>query len=646
MSLPVPNLDDRSFQDLVDEAKRRIPKHCPEWTNHNLSDPGVALIELFAWMTELSLFRLNQVPDKFYTHMLNMMGFEPFPATAARTDLTFWLVDVVDEPVSVPAGTEVSTSGEIGASRVFTTLSDLWIRQPRLMAALVSPGPDAYVDVWDALRLANQAVIVFPRTPTTPGDRFYLGFEASLAGNAIRMEVAANVEGIGVIPTKPPLRWEVWQGAGWIPCTVYRDTTGGLNRDGQITLLVPPAHEPLTLGGQRAFWMRARVLEPEPGQPTYRASPQIRQIRVDSIGGSVTAEHSDEAPREVLGTSNGRADQRFGTRHAPVLPRSHDEVIQVVDGAVTATWEEVPDFLASRPEDHHYAWNSTTGEVFFGPLIRYADGTSRQHGAIPREGSLIVATGYRFGGGAEGNVGPAPLVDMRTSLPYVDRVENIFGAIGGVDAESVDNAKRRGPHSLRAGGRAVTSEDFERLAAEADPAIARVRCLPPEQTGAPIRLLLVPHVERPGELLELDDFALTDGMVGRVVGHLDERRILGTAIEVGTPYYQGVTIAALVTARPGRPVSLVRERALAALYRYLNPLTGGPHGTGWPFDADLNSANVFQLLEAVEGVERVEEVLFFEHDLRNHERVGFGKDLVKLSRDSLFLASNHQVVVR
>ena len=72
----------------------------------------------------------------------------------------------------------------------------------------------------------------------------------------------------------------------------------------------------------------------------------------------------------------------------------------------------------------------------------------------------------------------------------------------------------------------------------------------------------------------------------------------------------------------------------------------GPHGDGWPFDADLNSANVFQLLEAIEGVERVEEVLFFEHDLRNHERVGFGKDLVKLSRDSLFLAANHQVVVR
>ena len=85
---------------------------------------------------------------------------------------------------------------------------------------------------------------------------------------------------------------------------------------------------------------------------------------------------------------------------------------------------------------------------------------------------------------------------------------------------------------------------------------------------------------------------------------------------------------------------------MAALYRYLNPLSGGPDGNGWAFDADLNSASVFQLLEAVEGVDRVDEVLFFEYDLRNHERVGFGKELVKLGSDSLFLSTNHQVVVR
>jgi len=90
----------------------------------------------------------------------------------------------------------------------------------------------------------------------------------------------------------------------------------------------------------------------------------------------------------------------------------------------------------------------------------------------------------------------------------------------------------------------------------------------------------------------------------------------------------------------------VKERALDALYDFLNPLTGGPDGNGWPFDTDLNSAAVYQLLEAIEGVERVQEVLFFEYDLRNRTRIGSARDVVKLERDSLFLSAFHQVVVR
>ncbi len=644
MTLPVTNLDDRSFQDIVDEAKRLIPTYCPEWTNHNLSDPGVALIELFAWMTEMTLYRLNQVPDVFYTRMLNLLGFEPFPATAARADLTFWLSGALDQVAVVPAGTTVATVGDVGETRVFTTLEDLSISTPTLRASLTSMGVDVYADVWEDLRIERSAVTCF--RSVTPGDCFFLGFEQSLAGNAIRLDVTANVEGIGVMPDRPPLRWEIWQGEGWIPVRPYRDTTGGLNRNGTIILLVPNKHEPLMLGGQRAYWLRARLLVPEPGQPMYRASPQIRQLQVSSVGGTVRAEHSEVIGRELLGQSNGRPDQVFVARHTPVLPRILGETVAVTDGGITMEWSEVTDFGRSTSTDLHFAWNSTTGEVHFGPLIRYPDGSTRQHGAVPPEGAVIAITGYRCGGGAMGNVGAGTLRGLRTTIPYVADVENLSPATGGVDAETVPNAKLRGPQTLRTGGRAVTAEDFERVAGEADPSIARVRCLPPMEPGRPIRLLLVPEVTRRPEQLQLDDFALPDDMTSRVRRHLDERRILGTTIEIGTPYYQGVTVATLLTARPGRPTTLVRDRALAALYHYINPVTGGADGGGWGFDTDLNSAVVFQLLEAVEGVERVDEVLFFEYDLRNHERIGFGKDLVKLDRDSLFLSANHQAVVR
>ena len=147
-------------------------------------------------------------------------------------------------------------------------------------------------------------------------------------------------------------------------------------------------------------------------------------------------------------------------------------------------------------------------------------------------------------------------------------------------------------------------------------------------------------------MLDLDDFALTPDLVATVSSHLDERRIVGTSIEIGTPYYQGVTVAALLKALPGRPTTLVRQRAIDALYGFVNPLTGGPEGDGWPFDTDLNAATLFQILAGVEGVDRVEEVLFFEYDLRNKARLGAARDVVRLDSHSLFLSAAHQVVVR
>ena len=646
MSLPVPNLDDRRFQDIVDEAKRLIPVYCPEWTNHNVSDPGVALIELFAWMTEMTLFRLNQVPDAFYVNMLNLIGFEPFPASAARADLTFWLAGPSSEPIVVPEGTEVATAGDIGEPRVFATVADLVITQPTLMASLTSTEPDTYVDVWDDLRIEQGAVTCFPAEPLEPGAKFYLGFDRSLAGTALQLTIKANVEGIGVLPDRPPLIWEVWEGEGWVPTRVHSDTTGGLNRDGAIVLLVPAAHEALTLGRTRAFWLRARLIAPVPGQPFYRASPQLRTVAAASVGGSVTAEHSEAVFGEVLGVSNGRPDQRFALDHAPLLDRRDNERIVVATDGNLQEWTEVESFVDSTADDLHFTWSSATGTVAFGPNIRYADGSTRQHGAVPAEGARVIANKYRHGGGNAGNVGAGTLTALRSSIAYITRVDNFEAAIGGVDAETIDGAKRRAPQTLRAGARAVTAEDFERLAAEADPSVARVRCLPPEASGRPIRLLVVPAVKADLDEQHLDDFALSPLLLQRLAGHLDERRILGSTIEIGTPYYQGVTVAAMVVARPGRPASLVRERALAAVYRYVNPLVGGPDGTGWPFDADLSAANVFQVLEAVEGVERVEEVLLFEYDLRNGERLGFGREVISLERDSLFLSALNRVVVR
>src|SRR5947209_408700 len=129
MPLPTPLLDDRHFQDIVDQAKRLIPQYCREWTDHNVSDPGVTLIELFAWMTDMLLYRVNQVPDKNYIKFLELIGVKleaPRPATAP---VTFYLSAAQPVDVTIPEDTEVATvRTETSPAIIFTTETDLTIR--------------------------------------------------------------------------------------------------------------------------------------------------------------------------------------------------------------------------------------------------------------------------------------------------------------------------------------------------------------------------------------------------------------------------------------------------------------------------------------------------------------------------------------
>jgi len=91
MPLTAPNLDDREYQGLVDDAKRLVQHNCKEWTDHNVHDPGITLIETFAYMVDQLLYRLNRVPDRLYIAFLDLIGVRLLPPTAARAAVTFWL---------------------------------------------------------------------------------------------------------------------------------------------------------------------------------------------------------------------------------------------------------------------------------------------------------------------------------------------------------------------------------------------------------------------------------------------------------------------------------------------------------------------------------------------------------------------------
>ncbi len=107
MPIKPPNLDDRRYEDILAEAESLIPQYCPEWTNLSNADPGMTLVQLFSWMTELTIYRLNRVPDKTYIHFLNFIGEERQRANPSVVPVTFSLNGA--QPFELPAETTVST---------------------------------------------------------------------------------------------------------------------------------------------------------------------------------------------------------------------------------------------------------------------------------------------------------------------------------------------------------------------------------------------------------------------------------------------------------------------------------------------------------------------------------------------------------
>src|SRR4029077_21191693 len=104
MPLPRPILDDRSYEQLRDELVRRIPVYAPEWTDHNPSDPGIALLELFAFLGENLLYRFNQIPETARLEFLHLLRIPLRPAQPSRALVALTAKSATGDFVLVPPG--------------------------------------------------------------------------------------------------------------------------------------------------------------------------------------------------------------------------------------------------------------------------------------------------------------------------------------------------------------------------------------------------------------------------------------------------------------------------------------------------------------------------------------------------------------
>ena len=604
--LPSPNLDDRTFDDLVDECTLRIPRYCPEWTDHNLSDPGITMIELFAWLTDQMLLRFNQVPRKNYIAFLELLGIRLQSPRPAQTDLTFYLAADLPEIYTLPASIEVTTGQNDQESVVFTTDEPIQIGVPRLRHFLVgrmaSDEPpqqmnEPMISGWTVQDNAwsGPEQNLFDEQPQ-PGNCFYLVLapETPLEANVLAVSFRGQAgTPTGIDPTQPPRKWDVWDGKGWQSVLLQEkdDATRGFSfyeleqqgnnptQGAEVILHVPKSFPVVNFIGYSGRWIRCVATAPQGRQAGYSSSPRIIGIGVRSIGGTVAASQCDVILNERLGVSDGNPGQKFLLQAVPVLERQAQEYILVEPpNGVAQRWGEVKDFSESTANSKHYVIDSLTGTVQFGPLIREPnslrsrtqaraqiqeqgryeraaatapvespEGLEHQYGAIPPAGSTIQMVRYRTGGGRQGNVQAETLRFLRSAVPYVERVTNHVPAFNGADAESLEQVVLRAPQFLRTRDRAVTAEDFETLTRQAG-AVSRVRCLTPTDSGSPglVKLLVVPQAN-PDTIQQERGIApaqlsLNPPLRHQITDYLDKRRLLGIQMELAEPQYVGVSV--------------------------------------------------------------------------------------------------------
>lgn len=672
--LPKSDLDDRDYESLVKECILRIPRYCPDWTNYNPSDPGVTLIELFSWLTDQMLSRFNQVPRRNYITFLELLGIRLQPPLPAQTELTFYLVGNLPEAYTIASETEVATERTATEEAiVFTTDRPLTIGQPKIQHFLTGDTAptkpevlrDRFTNFWNMQpngQWSGPELSLFADTPQ-PGNCFYLVFdpEEPLEGNVLALTFKGQqATPTGINPNIPPRRWEAWNGREWQPILLQEtdDETQGFSfsdlaqrggnpvQGADIVIHLPVNFPVAHFTAYRGRWLRCVCTEVSPHQPSYSRSPRTIGIGAQAIGGTVPATQCEIVFDEVLGESNGDPGQTFQLQRVPVLERLEDEYLIVTPpGGIPETWEEVTDFAQSSPTDRHYIIDSLTGVLQLGPLIREAGqlrqstelraqvqttngrqtflpapSFGQQYGAIPPRGATLRMSRYRTGGGFEGNVQSGTLEVLKTAIPYVVSVTNHLAARNGADGETLEQAAIRVPQLLRTRDRAVTPEDFEELAIRGgNGAVARAHCLPvTPATAGTVRLLIVPQANRDGidgGGIHPDRLTLNSELEVQILSYLEERRLLGVQVQCQQPHYLGVAVQAELALKPEYNNPAAQQEILSelrtALYEFLNPITGGIDGTGWPFGQPVYTSDAIALLQQFDYIRYISTIQLF-----------------------------------
>ncbi len=420
---------------------------------------------------------------------------------------------------------------------------------------------------------------------------------------------------------------------------IGQDNTENLTKSETLEFLSPGDQGQAPKLGLSSYWLAGTL---ESGEEL----PMILGIYPNTVW----AGQGETVKDEVLGSSGGDKGQVYAFLHKPVISsevwvregtfiteseRSDmisqglsvqdvtDHSGKVIDAWVR--WKMVEDLYSSGPTERHYLLDQANGHVTFG------NGTN---GMIPPVGTENIKATYKWGGGTQGNLAAGEVNILRVAIAGIDKIANNLGASGGSDAEDTTSFLEKGPYRLRHRDRAVTTEDFERIARASNTGIARIKCV---SKYAKVKIIVIPadNEDRPLPTQIMLD-SIKSELKAKALASLNPESIV-----VEGPTYVEVKVRASVVPTSIDLAVPLKKNIITRLKAYLHPLTGGSSGVGWAFGRGIHISEINSLIQGMDGVDHVKSLTL--NDLVSRTD-GKPSDVI-LNEDEVVCSGDHSVTI-
>jgi predicted phage baseplate assembly protein len=661
MPLIPPALDDRSYDDLVQEMLASIPAHTPEWTTPQTGDPGRTVIELFAWLADTILYRANLIPEKQRIAFLRLLG-EPMQAASAATGI----VSLSYADTSIATATTLVQGAAISGPPAFETLGEVDVLPVTAQTYVKVPLTNDQT-ASSATLLTGLGTLYgitgplqgYTTTPVFPGNMadpvgvdvtgsldsclwiaLMAGKPQNLAATRATLGGAAGEQilSLGFVPSLPlgdPLAGAgtltpvpvTWQISGGTPGVYYSvaiagDTTNGLTQPGVVSLILPQTADIGAPPNDVRSDVQAGVgnRPPRVDDPNVDAS-LVAWIRINVSSAltlnwaGVNAVQIDQRTTNtltVIGVSSGAAGQVFSVTQTQIDPTTFQLDVDM-PGLGYQLWQAVDDLAVLQGPVPAFVLDPEAGTVTFG---------NQMQGLIPPMGRRIRVRLMRYGGGSAGNLPAAALTKVTGNSTTGAAVSGLVvlqpvATTGGAEAETLDQAEQRIPSRLRHQERAVTASDYQSLVEEMPGGtVGRVEVLPlfkpqTRDTNAPgvVSVMVIPEEDGVQPPCPRADRTLLQS----VYSYLDPKRPAASEMYVIGTEYVGIGISIAVEVITGFSLLQVGRQVELALRSYLWPLApGGLNQTGWPLGRMVRSLELEVAVSKVPGVSEVNGLLLFQ----------------------------------